>query len=89
MNAWLNNTLWWLDMIEWNFKQLASCSDNDDVLHAFPQNPESCTKFFGCDYHPFCMAWVNPLRHLDQVPIGFKVEHWNPLDEPVTVELDV
>lgn len=89
MNWWLNNTIWWLDMVEWNFDLLSKCSDNDAVMHAFPPNPESCTKYFGCDYLPFCMAWANPLRHLDQIPIGFKQEFWSPLAEASRVNLDI
>lgn len=89
MSQWLNTTLWWLDMLEWNFNLLAKCSDSDDVLHAFPQNPENCTKYFGCPYHSLCMAWTNPLRHIYKTPIGFKVEHWNPLVEIPKVTLDI
>jgi len=89
MNWWLNNTIHWLDMVEWNFNILSQCSDSDEVLHAFQANPESCTKYFGCDFHPFCMAWSNPLRHIDRVPIGFKREFWSPLAEEPKVKLDL
>lgn len=87
MNQWLNTTLWWLDMIEWNFNMLSKCRDSDEVMHAFPQNPESCNNYFGCNYHSLCMAWANPLRHVDRVPIGYRTEFWNPTEEPVKVEL--
>ncbi len=89
MNWWLNNTLYWLDLVEWNFDLLSQCSDKEDVLQAFQPNPESCTKYFGCEFHSFCQAWGNPLRHIDRPPIGFKCEFWSPLDEPVKVKLDI
>lgn len=89
MSMWLNNTLHWLDLIEWNFNLLSQCSDKDDVLHAFHQNSESCTKYFGCEFHSLCQAWSNPLQHLDRPPIGYKIEHWNPLSDPPRVKLNL
>lgn len=89
MNSWLNNTLHWLDLVEWNFDLLSQCSDSDAVMHAFHMNTENCTKYFGCDFAPFCQAWANPLRHIERPPIGYKVEFWNPLAEEPAVNLDV
>lgn len=89
MNQWLNNMLWWLDMVEWNFDTLASCSVDDKIMKAFPMNPTGCTNWSGCPYHDLCMAWANPLRHCEKPPIGFRVEYWNPLAEPTRVKLEV
>lgn len=89
MNQWLNTMLWWLDMVEWNFNTLADCSADDKIMRAFPMNPTGCTNWGGCDYHDFCISWANPLRHCLQPPIGFHVEHWNPLDMPARVKLEV
>lgn len=89
MNSWLDTMLWWLDLVEWNFDHLAECSAEDNTLKAFPMNPTACVNWSGCPYHDLCMAWSNPLRHVDTVPIGFKVEHWSPLDEPIKLKLEV
>lgn len=77
----LQQFLWevnhWIDQIEWNFKQLAECSREDDVMTCFPKNAESCSKF-GCKYPGMCEAWDNPLKHLNQPPPGYTVEFWDP-----------
>jgi len=88
MNAWLNTMLWWLDMIEWNFNLLAECSAKDNIMKAFPMNPTGCTNWSGCPYHDLCMAWANPLKHVERPPIGFQIEHWNPLAEEPRVMLN-
>ena len=82
MNVWLWNTLYWLDQIHWHTALLKDCSEDDPVLRAFPMNTESCTKYYGCPFKDFCSAWPNPLQHCDEPPSGFKVEWWNPLEEP-------
>ena len=88
MGVWLWNTLYWLDLIHWNTSLLMNdCSEEDAVLTAFPMNTESCTKYFGCPYKDFCSTWVNPLRHCDEPPIGFKEVWWNPLGEQVRHEV--
>jgi len=89
MKQWLWNVTWWADQIAWNFESLTDCSDDEEVLMAFPQQPGSCTKYFGCPYHDFCLAWANPLQHLDIVPPGFKVEYWNPLEREARVKMDL
>ena len=89
MSSWLNTMLWWLDMVKWNFDRLAECSESEEVLRAFPMSPTACTNWSGCPYHDLCMSWSNPLKHIDRPPIGFKVEHWSPLNEPARVKLDL
>lgn len=81
MESWYYNAISWLDDIARDFDALNSCSENDSVLHAFKQNTESCTKYFGCAFHDYCMAWSNPLQHVDQLPIGFVQRYWNPKEE--------
>jgi hypothetical protein len=53
-------------------------SDSDAVMMCFAMNPTNCTKYFGCRYHDFCLAWPNPLRRCEEVPLGFKTEYWDP-----------
>jgi len=81
MNVWLWNTRHHVNMIEWNMQELSECSDNDQVLMAFPMNTESCTKYFGCPFHDFCTSWSNPLRRCEAPPIGFKQEYWDPTEQ--------
>lgn len=80
MNVWLWNANHWFDWIEHEFERLAKSSEGDTVMHAFPMNTESCTKYWGCPFRAFCTAWANPLRHADSVPIGFGQRWWNPQD---------
>lgn len=81
MEAWYHNTIAWLDDIASDFRKLHMCEESDNTLRCFKQNTESCTKYFGCKYHDFCLAWANPLQHIDQVPMGFIIDHWNPKEE--------
>jgi len=89
MQVWLWNTLLWIDAIRWNFDALSECNDSEDVLMAFPMNPQSCTKYWGCAFHDFCIAWPNPLRRCDHPPIGFKQEFWDPSAIETTHKMDL
>ena len=89
MQSWMWNTLYWLDSIQWDFQRLEMCKESDPLMMAFPMNPTNCSKYFGCPYHDFCTAWANPLQHLDEVPMGMKVEYWNPMvtNRPIKHEM--
>jgi hypothetical protein len=82
MNVWHWNILYLMDMIEFETNRMFEdeCI-NGEVMTAFPCNPTNCTKYFGCLYHDYCMAWANPLQKCDEVPFGLKVERWNPADD--------
>lgn len=87
MLSWLYSTTYWCDAINANlFVLTEKCTDSDDVMASFPLNSQSCTKYFGCEYHAYCTAWSNPLQHCEEPPIGFKVEYWNPMDKPAKKE---
>ncbi len=82
MQVWFWTVRHYLKLIKWEFERLMIDSkEGDSVLMAFPMNSENCTKYFGCRYHDFCGAWSNPLQHIDEVPMGMKIEHWNPKEE--------
>lgn len=82
MRDWFWTVLHTMDLLEWDTDRLMTkCSDGDDVLMAFAKNPTSCTKYFGCRYADFCLAWPNPLRKCAEVPMGMKVEWWDPSAE--------
>ena len=90
MQVWLWNTLFWLDQIQWNYDLLKECKESDEVMMAFPMNTQNCSKWFGCPYHDFCCAWHNPLKNCDEVPMGLKVEYWDPmLYRPVRHEMEM
>jgi len=89
MKQWLWNVSWWADQIRWQFDLLERCSESDQVLTAFPQQPGSCTKYFGCPYHDFCLAWPNPLAHADEPPAGYKTEWWDPSEREATHRMEL
>jgi hypothetical protein len=89
MKQWLWNVAWWADQIRWQFDLLDKCSADDQVMMAFPQQPGSCTKYFGCPYHDFCLAWPNPLMHSDDIPVGYCVERWDPSAREATHKMDL
>lgn len=91
MQNWLFHARHYCDRLEDEYEHLiAACSSlEDDVLTAFPQNPQSCTKYFGCPFYDYCCAWTNPLQHAEKPPLGFKMEHWDPLAQPAKLEVNV
>lgn len=82
MNAWLATVNYWCDLQEREMSfLLEDCADSDDTLTAYPMNPTACTKYYGCRYMDFCLAWPNPLKECQQPPMGMKIERWNPAEE--------
>lgn len=87
---WLFHINHYFDQIEMELDQLwNNCKPSDTIMTAFPMNPESCTKYFGCQFFDFCNAWNNPLARCEEPPIGYVIRHWNPLDRPVKTEMNV
>jgi len=67
-----------VDLIKWNIEQESNSQPDDEILTAWPMNPNSCFDFGRkCPYWDFCTTWSNPLGR--QCPAGFRVEEWNPL----------
>jgi len=98
VSAWktaeqMNNWLWLIndiiDNIERDFDRLSHCKDSDNVLMTFPMNPESCTKYWGCQWHDYCLSWENPLRRCQEPPLGFHYEFWNPSDIITTNKINL
>lgn len=75
------DALHWFFEIEREMGRLEECNESDPILFCFPQNPSHCTSYFGCRYMDYCMAWPNPLQKCDQVPLGLKIEYWNPAND--------
>jgi hypothetical protein len=80
MNAWLWTVNNLYDELEYEMERLANCRESDKILMAFPMNDTSCSDFFGCAYHDYCISWQNPLQRAHEPPLGFKEEHWNPAE---------
>jgi len=85
MQAGYETVLYFLQQLQNEYHLLADCNVNDAVLAAFPCNPESCTKYFGCTWHDFCIAWPNPLQRCEKPPIGFIEEWWDPSEREANV----
>ena len=83
------NALHWMLEVEWEMERLAGCKEADPVMMCFPMNSSHCTSYFGCKYMDFCMAWPNPLQRVDEVPLGMKIEYWNPAEEKSKVTFNV
>ena len=81
MQVWLVTVNYYYDEIQRELDLLSKCKENNETLVAFPLNPTSCVQYGRlCEYHDFCTAWPNPLNKLTPIPLGFKVEFWNPLE---------
>ena len=83
------NVLHWMLEIEWEMERLANCTDKEPVMMCFPMNPSHCTSYFGCKYMDFCLAWANPLQRIEEPPLGFKLEYWDPSQEESKVQFNV
>ena len=89
MNVWLFTVLDTLDNIDRDMDRLNDSSIDDPVLQAFPINPGGCSKFRGCEFHDYCMAWPNPLRQCQEPPLGFKVEFWDPREKDARNKMEL
>ena len=87
MLVWLSTVKRKFDDMDRDFELLNEEVEHRDkaVMESFPLNPASCTKYWGCPFLDFCMAWANPLQYVDMesiesiAPPGFEVDHWDPL----------
>ena len=89
MNAWLWTVNDLYSNLEREMDRLMSCEDGDAVMMAFPMNDTSCTEYWGCVYHDYCISWGNPLQRCDEPPLGFKLEFWDPSEKPTTHKKDL
>jgi len=69
----------YIDRIRLDVESLSECSDKDRIMYAFPKNPQSCTKYYGCEMANFCAAWPNPLQRCQEPPFGYVIDFWDPL----------
>jgi len=81
MNVWLWTVLDTYNDIERDMDRLSDCQENDAVMQAFVIRPGGCSKYRGCEFHDYCMAWPNPLRRCQEPPSGFREEFWDPREK--------
>lgn len=84
MSTWLWNTIDLIDDLERDMDRLSHCSEDDPVMMAFSMRTNSCSNYYGCMFHDYCMTWANPLRHCFEPPLGFRQEFWNPTEMETT-----
>ncbi len=89
MNVALWNVIDLYDDYERELDRLHSCKESDQVMMAFPMNPNSCTKYYGCQFHDFCMSWQNPLQRCQEPPLGYRQKFWNPAEIETTNKKDL
>lgn len=89
MNVGLWNVCNILDRLDQDMDRLYQCKQSDQVLMAFPMNPGSCTKYWGCAFHDYCLSWENPLRQCQEPPLGFRQEFWDPSAMQTTTKKDL
>jgi len=89
MSVWLWNTVDLLDDLDNDMERLFDCKEEDAVMMAFRQNPKSCTNYWGCPFHDYCLTWSNPLHHCFEPPIGFRQEFWNPTEIETTNKMNL
>jgi hypothetical protein len=89
MNAWLWTVNELYSEYERELDRLMHCKESDPVMMAFPMNDTSCTNFWGCKYHDYCISWQNPLQRCDEPPLGFREEHWDPSAMETTHKKDL
>lgn len=89
MNVWLWQVNNLLDELDRDMDRLMNCKEEDQILMAFPMNTTSCSNYWGCIFHDYCMSWSNPLQRCYEPPLGFIVEFWNPLEIKTTNKKDL
>jgi len=89
MSVWLFTVVNLIYDIEREMNRLSECNDSQHVMQAFPINPSGCSKYRGCEFHDFCMAWPNPLRHCQEPPLGFIQEFWDPREKDARNKMDL
>ncbi|PCJ26737.1 MAG: hypothetical protein COA94_04890 [Rickettsiales bacterium] len=78
LKSWLYDTLFWVNMIENEDFRYEQLKPDDEYLAAYPKNTGACSQWAGCTYKDICTMLPNPATQ--ELPLGFKKEHWEPFD---------
>jgi len=90
LDNWLYDTNLHFSRIEHDFNLLSELKVDDNYMKAFPRCSESCVKYNRiCSMHEFCHAWHNPLTKQDVMPMGYKVEFWDPRKHHVKTKMEI
>jgi hypothetical protein len=91
MEDWLLTVMGYIYDIERDTEQALVSAKNRDTMQQFRKNPTNCAQYGTCQYLDFCITWPNPVHYADEVPIGFKVEYWDPrsAEDTATVVVNV
>jgi len=82
MQQWMDTVQYYMWEIEREYEILGNSDEASSTLYAFPMRPIACMDYGRlCSYHDFCLAWQNPLRRMHNVPEGFCIRYWNPMEE--------
>jgi len=88
LEEWLYDANYWFDCIEKDFDHLSHESESDKSMHSFIRRTESCIQYNRmCPYFDLCHAWHNPLQKIGTIPMGYKIEKWDPRHTGNKVEL--
>jgi len=80
MEEWLLETQATIREIKFQTDLLMSYNENHPVMDCFRRRTTSCSHYGTCGYHAFCTSWSNPLLRVDEPPVGWTINRWNPLD---------
>ena len=91
MQDWLVHVNYDWDSIHQQIAALDKCGEGDEIMHAFPRNPDGCVQYNRvCPFMDYCEAYLNPLKNTAP-PIGFQTKHWDPrdLDSSYTKKVEI
>lgn len=82
MRIWLSTMNRICEHLEHEFQVLSTETSSDPVMKSFPCKTGNCFSYNKkCAYHDLCSYYANPLTLANEaVPLGFKTEFWNPLE---------
>ena len=78
MASWLHLAEHFYDEIMKDIDLLLKQDPEDEAMRCFWPRGTACTSYSGCTYSDYCLSWPNPLRRIHELPVGFKVEFWDP-----------
>jgi len=73
MRRWMDNTSAWV-------RDIKFCTDAL-IIHdtnLFIMNTTSCTNYFGCQFHDYCIHWDDILSYYNKMPPEFERKYWDP-----------
>ena len=86
MEEWMHNMRYWMNCFVEDYNILKgvveSINGGVEIVQTMPcfrKNDKGCVAYGKkCMFYDFCIAWPNPLKRVDQLPPGYKVEFWDP-----------